>query len=307
MPVWVALDAGLFKKNGLNVEMTVINGGPGVALPATQKGDYDVWLGGMDSYIVYCSRQPNPCPLTAIASASHVTASGIYAPADSPIKSTADFKGKTVGVPNKGSQTDYVVNAWLKKNNLKPQTDVGVRSMGQTTAIVAALQNKQIDAGALLLVESINVMKQGMKQLVDFDKEIVPYETTQTIVRRDMVQRQRAVLLSYLKSVYEGLDMARSDRQKAIASAAKYAGLTDPEVLNASWNGIGPGLNTRPFHTTEGVSTILATLLGLPAQDYDIRVRPDARPEEFYTDDLLQELDKSGFFDQIDKQYGLTR
>lgn len=305
LPQWIALDSGLFAKYGLAVAATSVQGGPGVALPATQNGDYDIWQGAMDSYIVWCSRQPGDCPLVAIASAYHSTQTGLFAPAGSSIRRPADLKGKTIGILNKGSLTDYVLNAWLKQVGLKPQVDVQVRSMGGTQPVVAALQTKQIDAGTLTPPYSYEVLKEGMTKVVDFDKDIGPYESAQSIVNRQTLLQHRDALTSFLKGSYEGLAIARTDKAKALAVAAKYTG-SSPEVLSQTYDDIMPLLNNKPYHSQAGTARILTTLMSLPATDYDIRLKPDAKPESFYSDALVQDLDKSGFFEQIGKQYGVA-
>lgn len=301
---WMALDNNLFGQYGLTVSRTPVTGGPGVAMPATVSGDFDVWNGPADAYIVFCTRQPGECPLQSAATLTHNIGVVLYAGPDSGVKTAAELKGKTIGISRKGSSTDFQLAAWLQKKGLKAQTDVKVIAVGGSDSALAALSNNQIQAQTLIAPLTFQAQRLGMSPISDFSKELGDYEGALTIVRRSFVQQHRDTLTAYVKALIEGLAMARSNEAAALAAAAKYSGISDPAVLKPSYEANKPFLAWPPSASKAGYSRILSVLRTL-SPEYGIRLKAEAQPEDFYTDDIVQELGKSGFVDQIAKKYGL--
>src|ERR1041384_6527671 len=115
-PIWVAQDAGLFVKHGINVDLKylaattavqgMVGGGEEIGLVGNQ--GIDAKLEGAD--------------LTYVASGLPVFVFQIYARPE--IKSMAELKGKVVAVTQPAASTDYAMRIVLKKNGLEPEKDV---------------------------------------------------------------------------------------------------------------------------------------------------------------------------------------
>jgi len=146
VPLWVAQQNGLFEKYGVSVNLLIEQGGPANALPAVLNGNYFAWEGGTDSFMIFCARQPKPCPLVSAAAATNTPDTALFARPTFTYQQPSDLRGKTIGILNKGSLTDYVMSAWLKQNNLVSGQDVQVRSMGGIQATIAALEQGAADA-----------------------------------------------------------------------------------------------------------------------------------------------------------------
>ena len=111
-PIWVAQDAGLFTKQGVNVDLkylaatsavqAMVGGGEEVGLVGNQ--GIDAKLEGAD--LIY------------VASGLPTFVFQIYARPE--MKSLADLKGKVVAVTQPAASTDYAMRIVLRNNGLEP-------------------------------------------------------------------------------------------------------------------------------------------------------------------------------------------
>jgi len=300
----MALEHNLFAKYGLTVTRTELTGGPSVALPAAINGDFDVWDGPADASVVFCSRQPGACPLESIGTLSHNIGILLYAGPGAAITSPADLKGKIVGIYSKGSSTDLQLNAWLQLQGLQPGVDVTIVPVGGTDSTLAALTTNKIQAETLAAPLTVQAQRLGLTQIADFTKDLGDYEGALMIVRRASVQQHQDTFVAYMKGLYEGLAIARSNESDALTVAAKYSGIADPAALKSTYEANLPLLAVPPNANKAGFTRILNVLRTLRA-DYNIQLAASARPEDFYTDEIVQQLSSSGFITEINRKYGL--
>jgi NitT/TauT family transport system substrate-binding protein len=136
---FVAKDKGFYEEEGLDV--TIKPGGPDIAPEQViAGGGADVivdWMGG-----ALVAREKG-VPLTNIAQPFAKSGLELICPKDGPVKTEADFKGKTLGVWFFGNE--YPFFAWMKKIGLKTEggTD-GVTVLKQSFDVQPLIQ-KQAD------------------------------------------------------------------------------------------------------------------------------------------------------------------
>src|SRR2546428_11989764 len=100
LPIWTAMDAGIFTKNGLTVDLQSINGGS-QGMAALLAGSVEIIsVGGAES-------------LSATASGGKITVTAILTPvfpyllmAAPDIKTAADLQGKKIGISSPGGGAD---------------------------------------------------------------------------------------------------------------------------------------------------------------------------------------------------------
>ncbi len=142
IPTDVGVEAGIFKKHGLDVQIVNFTGGSKM-VQAMVAGDIDVAVGaGVEMAFI-----ARGTPMMAVCqSASTIPFLSVGIPWDSPIKSLKDLKGKRIGVSSSGSLTD-----WLAKR-LAIKEGWGVDGIeiatigGSPTAAAAAFKAHNVDA-----------------------------------------------------------------------------------------------------------------------------------------------------------------
>lgn len=141
LPLYVGQQAGLFKEEGLEVEVRYSSGAPqGTQVTAANQADAAVVtvepsINGYDKGIrgKIFSRINNELIYY------------IAVPEDSPIKSVEDLKGKKIGVASFGSAAVPVVRSILRAGGIEPQSDT-ILPVGVMDQAMAALRSGNVQA-----------------------------------------------------------------------------------------------------------------------------------------------------------------
>lgn len=142
MPLAIGDDLGIFRKHGLELKIVELGGGSKMA-QAMAAGSIDVGLGSGTEMALMAKG----APARAVCETSGpVSFFGIGVPPDSPIKSLADMKGKTIGVSSLGSLTDWLAHELANKEGWGEHGVTTVPLGGSAAAIVAAFRVHQVDA-----------------------------------------------------------------------------------------------------------------------------------------------------------------
>jgi NitT/TauT family transport system substrate-binding protein len=141
LPYHLAQDLGLYKKYGVNVELsTEQNGGVG-AEEAMASGQVDMsgaW------YIHAVDFQSKGKDVINLVQLSGAPGERVMCTPDSGVHSAADFKGKTVGVTDLGSGTDELTQFLASQHGISKDQYNTVAVHAGSTAI-AAIQRKSAD------------------------------------------------------------------------------------------------------------------------------------------------------------------
>ncbi|MFE2425853.1 ABC transporter substrate-binding protein [Streptomyces sp. NPDC059373] len=165
LPVMLAKSLGYYKAQGVNVQLSDEPAGVD-AETAMLAGQVDAVVGFYDHNI----------DLQSKGKATESVAQLLQAPGEvemvrtdeaSKIKSPADFTGKHLGVTGLGSSTNFLTQYLEAKNGVKAGTATSV-AVGAGSTFVAAMQNKQIDAG-MTTEPTISMLEQKKlaKPLID--------------------------------------------------------------------------------------------------------------------------------------------
>jgi NitT/TauT family transport system substrate-binding protein len=164
-PLYIAIDKGYFKDEGLTVTPKIFAGGA-AALPAMLNGEIDMVFGNYISF--FKAQAENTAKLRIIAEGSASTANsfGIYVMPNSPIKEAKDLAGKKIGVNTSGNIATVLTNETLKSAGVDTgtitYTNVPFPDMGAT------LQRGDVDAAFLPEPFITQASAQlGIKRIVD--------------------------------------------------------------------------------------------------------------------------------------------
>lgn len=113
-PLFLGQEQGIFKKHNIAVEVA-IGGAPDQNIAQMQAGKVDLVMTGGVPLVAAVA---NGLPLVASLNIQNQEATptmGLVVPADSPIKTVADFKGKSIGLPGIASPQGLAVLLMLEK------------------------------------------------------------------------------------------------------------------------------------------------------------------------------------------------
>ncbi|SRR5712692_5999356 len=280
-PAWMAKEAEIFPKYGLDAELTYIQGSA-TAVSAMLGGSLDV------------AQMGGPSPVAAVKQggdlaifAGFFNTADFRLMADPSVKSIADLKGKTVAISNFESADNFMLTKVLNQNGLKPGSDVQVIAAKDPAGQMAALKSKQVQAILLGLPSYFEAARQGAIELLNVTALKLPYQSVGLVASRPYLKSHRAVALRFLKAEIDGMRRFKSDPDFAQSVLAKYLKTTDDlEIVKKAWEVNASTVAEPPYPTLAGIQEILDNTGGAAGH----------QPEDFVDMSLVKELEDSGFF-----------
>ena len=287
--IWIAKDAGLFRKHGLDAEIVFFRGGQ-MATQALVAGDPPIVNIGT---VVQAGLQGHDVVLIA-SSENAYNYSVVARPGITKIE---QLKGKRLGVSGFGSASHNASLILLKKFNLEANKDVAVVVAGPTSDRLSAVEGGRIDATVLTASELPRARKQGLVEVYDMADLGIEVQGNGFATSRSFIKSQRETVLSALKGYVEAIYYINRNRDETRKIVAKYLRLSDPEVLDATYSAFVKTVSKKPYPTLKGIQFLLDEVAAkLPNAK-------SAKPEQFVDLSLLQQLEKEGFFTEMAKRY----
>src|SRR6185503_3519198 len=287
--IWVAKDAGLFKKYGLDAEIIFFRGGQ-MATQALVAGDPPIVNIGT---VVQAGLQGHDVVLIASSENSY-NYSVVARPSITKIE---QLKGKRLGVSGFGSASHNASLILLKKFSLEAGKDVALVVAGPTTDRLAAVEAGRIDATILTASELPRARKQGLVEVYDMVNLGVEVQGNGFATSRSFIKSQRDTVLAALKGYVEAIFYIHRNRDDTRKVVAKYLRLNDAEVLDATYQAFVKTVSKRPYPRLKGIQFLLDEVAA------KFPNAKTAKPEQFVDLSLLQQLEKEGFFAEMAKRY----
>jgi NitT/TauT family transport system substrate-binding protein len=150
---------------------------------------------------------------------------GFYVLEDSPLKTIADLRGKTVAINAFGSAVDLVLRVALKRNGLDPKKDVQVVEVG-FPSIGSAIRQKRIDCGVLVLpFQAVENHTGGLRPLFGTGDVLGPCSVIFNVVSNDFLKAHPETVRAFLADYVYGLGWLNQPANHAQAVTIT-AGLT---------------------------------------------------------------------------------
>ena len=245
-PFYVAKDKGYFEAAGLNVTLRH-HGAQESLMGALQAGDEDVVVAGGDEMVEAHSQGVKVVNWATMYQKYPVK---ILVPENSPVRSVADLKGKSIGLPGEYGENYYALLATLSHNGLT-KNDVNIQYIGYTQA--TALASQQVDSViGFTNSDAISIAAQGVPV-----RAIDPVEGGLPLVGAGLGsldgKLDKATQEKVLGALDKAVEFMRSDSDGTLDIVAHYAeGLknsdaraTASKILAASIDLYGTGFGTQ--------------------------------------------------------------
>jgi NitT/TauT family transport system substrate-binding protein len=284
---WFAQEAGLFKKYDLDVPLVFVTpGAPAVA--AILSGDSEVAVIGAAS-ITRPFVQGNKDPVI-IGGIKSVLTHSIIAKPD--IKSPEQLKGKRIGVSRIGSNPHYFAVQALRHYGIDSR-EVSYIQTGGAPETLAALVAQGIDAAVLTVPTDAQALKLGYHYVIYGPDLKIAYAATTFTTRRSIIAKRGPVIGRYMRAMAEAAKIMHTDREYMYRVMGKYLRVDDRKLLEASFNVESKALEPRLALKLEGIQSTLDEIAPT-----DPRAKT-VKPQEMVDMRYLDEMEKSGFFEQI--------
>jgi NitT/TauT family transport system substrate-binding protein len=285
--LWIAQEAKVFDKYDIDSQLVLIASGSlmvqamlGGELPiagAAGSAAVDASLGGAD----------------IVMFGSMVKVPAFYIMALPEIKTIDDLRGKTVGVTRFGSSTDFTMRYVLRKHGMEPGKDVTLIQTGDLFAAAAMLRSRTIVSAPFSSPTNLRAEEAGARVLMNMGKAGVYFPHDAFMARRSFISANTDLVRRFLKAYSEAVHVLFTDKESSKRAIAKYTRATDAKTLDTVYQYAVDYVDKIPYNTREGVQEVLnqAAVRNPKAKD--------AKPEAFYDDRFVKELDSQGFYKQL--------
>jgi len=281
---FIAKQAKVFEKNGLDVEIIRIGGGSRV-IQAMLAGEVRI---AHASSVAAVEANLAGADLVIIASTVNVATFRMMAAPS--VKSPNDLKGKKIGISRFGGQTDTLTRFLLDRWRLDASKDITLLQTGGGAETAAALVSKMIDAALLNPPLHLNMIDAGLHTLANLAEMGVPYTSGSIVTTRSFVKSNPDIVRRFMRSLLEGIKIYKTNQPFSLQALEKYTRNQDQRILSALWEEFGNGVIQKvPYADPTGFKFVL--------DEVAIR-RPEAKKmnvAELIDNRFVRELEESGF------------
>jgi len=285
---WIAKEAGIFKKHGLDLELIFINGSVR-GIQSLIAGDLsysgavgtaaiNAKLAGGDIAII--QSQMNTLPYFIIGNAA--------------IKSPEGLRGRSAAVHIPGTSADFAMRLALTKVGIQYK-DIKAITVGGAPARLAAVTQGQTDFTVVTDGERIQGEKMGLRVVIDMAKLNVPFQFNCTVAMRRKIRENPDEVRRVVWAMAESIHFFKNRKDESIKIMQKYTRGLPRDVLEGAHAANSELLIEDTYPTIEGLR-----------QTLEVQGVTDPRAGKIKAEDIVElrfveELRKSGF---VEKLYG---
>jgi NitT/TauT family transport system substrate-binding protein len=286
---WLAQEAGLYSKYGLDAQVEFIEGSPTV-MQAVTAGNAQFAVVGTTASISAAFRG-----LDAVLIAT-AQPGLLYTLWTNGITRVEDLRGKRIATGRINTDPDFALRLALERAGLRYNEDVTVVHVdaGGENARIAAVQGGSAEAVILAPGSASVVRGLGYHPLIDLVAEQIPYEAATVVTTRSFAASKPHAVRAFVRAFTEAIALAKQDRERAIELYRKYARLENPDIA-AEWyrEYVERIFPQAPYVSEAGVQTVLDLLARTEPQAASVK------PSDFIDNRYVRELDESGFIRQL--------
>ena len=287
-PMWIAKEAGLFKKHGLDVRLVFIASGP-VGTTSLIAGETDV--GVIGGFAPLRAIAGGAKELTIIGQSKTLMVGSIVGRND--IASVRELKGKRLGIDRIGSNPDMYTIAALARFQMDPLRDLQYIQMGTTSQGIAGLKAGAVDAFTTTPPYDLIALRLGYKTILDITALKIPFAATVLLSTRNAVARKPADLAKFTRAYADAIHYFLTNPAGTAKIVAQYTKVEDREVIAHAVEAEGKAMEKTLQVDPKGIELIL----GLIAKS--VPQVATARPQDFYDPRFSAELRDSGFLKRL--------
>lgn len=226
LPIFVAMELGLFAAENLEVKTVFIQGGP-TAMAALLGGDVDyVKVAGVPA-------------VRAIAQGTPLVIAGGFQPyidytliGSKKITNLNDLRGKIVGVTGAGGIAEFATVEGLARKGLVRDRDYKILyGAGNSPARAQALDAGRIQAAPFSFVERLDLEQRGFPVLFDIGTVMPKFPFVVLLTSKRKAETAPDEIVTFLKIMKRSMDIIRTDKDRAVAAIVRKKTFGDPILV----------------------------------------------------------------------------
>jgi ABC-type nitrate/sulfonate/bicarbonate transport system substrate-binding protein len=285
---WIAQEAGLFKKYNLDHNLVFVASST-IVTAALLGGDPDMTLtGGIGNVTAYVRGSSEP---VFVGGVKNTMTNSLLAGGN--LKRPEDLRGKRIGVSRIGSNSHYFTIQALRRHNLEPVRDYTFLQIGGDPETLTALMGGGIDVACLAAPTDAQAIARGYHYVIYGPDLRIPYVSTAFVTKRSVIVKRPLVIGNFMRAMAETSKIVHTDREFYYKVLGKYLRITDRSVLDSAYNAEIKALEPRLALKIESLQAILDELAPTDGRAKNVK------PQEMVDSRYLDEMQKSGFMDQL--------
>ena len=288
--IWVAKEARLFEKNGLDVAPVLIpssvrtlqailagesaiaeSAGPAAASARLAGGDIVALAGSVNILTYYFVTLPG-------------------------ITRAEDLKGKIGANQSPGTIADFALRVSLRKLGLDPARDVSLRSIGVLYDRIAAMQKGIVQFTVLTEAEKPIVDKFGYTVLLDLISLKIPFPQRGIYTTAKFVKEQPDTVRRYVRAYVEAIHYFKTRKEETIQILRKYSRVEDRGVLEHTQTWFSQNMPDYPYPPLEGYQVVLQEMASSNPKAATMNAKELVEPR------FVKELEDSGFIANLGRK-----
>jgi NitT/TauT family transport system substrate-binding protein len=283
---WVANDAGIYKKHGLDLEMIYINGSVR-GIQSLIAGDLG-YSGAVGTAVINAKLAGGDVAIIQ----SQMNTLPYYIIGNPNIKSPEQLRGRSAAVHIPGTSADFALRLALMKIGI-PYKDIKAVTVGGAPARLAAVKNGQMDFTVVTEGEKIQAEKFGLKTILDMAKLKVPFQFNCTVATRKRIRENPDEVRRFVTAMVESIHFYKTHKEESVKIMQKYTRGVDRALLEAAYKANTDILVDGGYPTLEGLR-----------QTLEIQALTDPRAAKAKVEDFVElrfvdELRNSGFTEKL--------
>jgi ABC-type nitrate/sulfonate/bicarbonate transport system substrate-binding protein len=285
---WIAQEAGLFKKYNIDHNLVFI-ASSSIVTAALLGGDPDMTMtGGVGNVNAFVRGQTD---VVFIGSVKNVMTQTLIA--GGALKRPEDLRGKKIAVSRIGSNSHYFTIQAMRRHNMEPGRDFTFIQTGGDPESLTALLSGGLEVACLTPPTDVQAIARGYHYVIYGPDLRIPYTATAFVTKRSTIAKRPQTMGNYMRAMAEASKVMHSDREFVYKVLGKYLRISDRSIMDAAYNAEIKALEPRLGIKDEALQAILEEVAQTDARAKKVK------PQELIENRYLDEMEKSGFFDQL--------
>lgn len=285
--IWVAKEARLFEKHGLDATIIFISGSVR-GIQAILAGE--IWIGEGGGPGLASARLAGA---DAVAIAGNVNVLPYYLVAQPGIQKPDQLKGKIGGNHIAGTTAEFALRMGLKKLGLDPLKDVNLRAIGGTMDRMIALEKGIVNFTVVTEPGKAMAEKLGFPTVVDLAALQIPFPQNGVYTTARFIRERPDTVRRYMRAYVEAIHFYKTRKEETIKISQKYSRLDDRKAQEETWQWHTRYIPEAPYPPVEGYQLILQDMAATNPR------AAQANAKDCVDLRFVKELEESGFIKNL--------
>jgi NitT/TauT family transport system substrate-binding protein len=274
IPLDVGVEKGIFAKYGIDVEISTMTGEARLQQALTA-GSLDIGIAGSSG----AALSVKGAPTVAIAAFLNEPRNfSVVVLTDSPIKTVADLKGKSLSGATNGGLPEWLVKHLGVTQGWGPDAVKSI-SVGSPDASLSAMRTRQVDGMMTATATGLTLESQGIGRIVtQMGSYAMNFHTALVFARKGFIEEKPDATKRFLQGLFATIAYMKANKEATSEIATKVLRLS-PEIASRVYDIESPALSSDGHFEPEAVEAMkqsmvdMATLPEKPRDDQIITTK----------------------------------